>query len=224
MLKKAACAVLFGLICQTGSQASTFSLNIQPVSKCFDDGGVVSCTSTTFDRDVVSNIWLQAGIELSFSDPFQSIVLPEPANRDNALFDVMFQMRFALTNAGLAPNTVYVGFSSQLDGLSPGTANIGDPFAIAIQEGRTPLALSLLVAHFIGHTLGAGHADDPDVLMSPNLLANNPDVPISQATIDAVLQSDLLVAQLTPVPLPAGLPLFALGLAALGFRCRRKAS
>ena len=85
----------------------------------------------------------------------------------------------------------------------------------------TMVALSLLIAHFIGQTLGRGMLTIP---MSLSLLNNNPDVSISQATIDAVLQSDLPVPQLTPVPLPAGLPLFALGLAELGYRCRRKSS
>lgn len=85
--------------------------------------------------------------------------------------------------------------------------------------GNAGIDVFTVVAHEIGHAIGLGHTNVPGSLMNP-FYAYTPTGP--QADDIAGAQFIYGSPTLSPVPIPASLPLLAAGFALIGFVGRRK--
>ena len=192
--------------------AATFSLNLQPVTIC-EAVDPATCQSTLdavpgaalFDEGLLKAIYGQIGIDLNVLPSMETTSLSLSRNSLNRVeaTPALFAFEQHQDLIGLAPNTVYVGFTGTLDTLSVGTAILGQnsiepkPYAIVTNAVGQSLAggsgfpdpnkmrfQSVVVAHLMGHVLGARHEDASGFVMSRGALTPPPGIvpPFSAAS------------------------------------------
>jgi len=178
--------------------------------------------------------WRQIDIELTIS----AAVASDPLNVANSggsydgydFFDKFFQWQSA---TGVAENTVYVGFTPELDGNILGLAAVGFPYIIAQSERIGVETATYVVAHEIGHALGADHYDaSSGPLNSSFLLSETTPIDpyanglpnISDGTAVAARNSPMLAdapTSIAAIPVPFSMLMLAsgiLGLIIIGMR------
>lgn len=220
---------LFALTLATGSaKAISLEFDLQPIRIC--ESG--ACQDPLFDNAYLNAIFNQIDIGVNVLPTEELTTADFARNTDGdilagpAIFSFANQ-RFGL---GIDPNTVYMGFTDELESTVLGIAFEDAPFFpfglvenFAALDNPTNGALirgvTSVLAHEIGHVLGGDHAlSSPGTLMEPfiNLsLFNDPNfiLPFSQANTATIIDSPLLrEASVSAVPVPAALPLMILAL------------
>lgn len=160
-----ACLLSAGLAGPTPARSASYLLDLQPYAIC-EDGRI--CYRPGFDTTYLLAMFAQADIvvnvlpavELAFADLSRFVSGPEYA--PDSLLTAVSESVVATAH------TAHVGFTPDLVGSTVGMAFQDDaakPFAI-VQASLSPRLQASVLAHEIGHVLGATHNDFPDDLMS----------------------------------------------------------
>jgi hypothetical protein len=235
-------ALAIALLVPFQAMAATLRLDLQPVHVCTPAG----CPPSDYSRYYFDRVMAPAGIQVRHLRPTASPPLALPRDAAGALDPVGALMGFARWQlaAGTQPGTAYVGFAGPLSGSTlgiafrnaPGFASL--PFGLTEPQANRRLTAAI-VAHEIGHVLGAPHVESDTLMgrtLAPWLFEDRRYLPpLNPATVLAMRSSPILRATgdpagsltasvyIAPVPgLPAGAALLtALALLA---RLRRRAS
>ena len=212
--------------------AAASTIAVQPVRVCTADG----CPSVTFDPVYLKRVWAQADVDIRIRKPRRSALLD--IDRDAAgeldAMDALYDYAFWQMDHEVLPNTAYIGFTGPLSGRTIGMGFVNGPgltlFPYGIAEDVGGRYGAAVVAHELGHVLGASH-DSGVSLMAPTLRASDfadPDYlpTITPYVFDATDESPLLgeteTLAMAPIPLPATASSLAGALALLAWAARRR--
>lgn len=219
--------------------AATLRLDLQPVSICSQR----ACPEVAYGRYYLDRIMAQAGIGVRHLASYETDPLPMTRTARGELDPESALFSFAgwQSRRGERPGTVYMGFTPELAGATVGIAFVNPPdiagWPFGLVEPRSGRRYtSTIIAHEIGHILGAPHTEDA-TLMSPYLspLPYDRDpgyLPPIGADTAAVLRGSPLLQrasgdgrvtaetsiEIAPVPAPPAAVLLLGGILLLGLR------
>ncbi|MAS42057.1 MAG: hypothetical protein CML43_02735 [Rhodobacteraceae bacterium] len=215
----------------------TREMAVQLVSVCTDSGA--TCLTPEIDQTLLQTMFDPAGIALLFPAPAAvlNFAYVETGGGEIDVNAALVDFRDALAPPASA-HTAYIGGVRDIQGSALALAFVGgDPYGVVQAEGGLDLTLStVLVAHSLGHILGAVHdgvgntAPASGFIMASAFSVSAPPTTFSDVSLAAFESSTLpgepgsVVLPEADVPLPAAGGLMAAGLGALAlFRRRRRA-
>lgn len=224
--------------------AATLKMVIQPVIYC-DSADGVACATPGFDRAYFDGIFAMLGVRVTHKPtltmdiaalPLTGAQTPNGPEVDalQALGD--FSQRLGGFVDVMNDPVVHVGFTGDLTGSVAGLAYLPFtpqdrnqfPYALIQNVGFSAQAISYVMAHEIGHTLGGKHdVAVPGGLLaptfSPGALPVDPSaIPISAANRQT-MRSSALLSPVSEVPLNASFGFLALAVGMLAWLRRRLA-
>ncbi|SDX47367.1 VPLPA-CTERM protein sorting domain-containing protein [Albimonas donghaensis] len=215
----------------------TREMAVQLVSVCTDSGA--TCLTPEIDETLLQTMFDPAGIALLFPTPTRVLNFSyvEAGGGEIDVNAALVDFRDALAPPASA-HTAYIGGVRDVQGGAMTLSYVGgDPYGVVQAEGGLSLGLStMLVAHSLGHILGAPHDGDGNAapssgfIMASAFSVSEPPTTFSEVSLAAFGSSALpgapgsVVLPEAEAPLPAAGGLMAAGLGALAlFRRRRRA-
>lgn len=197
--------------------ASTYTVDVQIITVCSDDGSY--CTPVNVDEDAINDIFAPAGISLTFL-PVIELHDTDYLNLSPTAAQALIQTERPGATANKVEPPVQIWLTNiDFQPLLSLQGTNGIIASYRTTSGVFPEAeMSRMLAHGLGHTFGLVHPADMTV---PNLMGYG-GTSLTPEQIATLQSSPFLTEVPAVVPLPAGAALLGGGLVMLGAAARKR--